>query len=363
MTSLFSIFVAFAIFSPSLAQDLSLDVTGVGTISVPAETEPAGVVLRFARESLRRGTPGLDDRDALQQILDYFCTRRACKTALPETLTINNFAAMGGLKVEPWVEPAEAIETRLLEILERGGSQSSVTQREAMLVLQQVCERTVCFRSTLRVPEPALQLTVEGIGQITVGSLQDPADAVEAFALAASGAGVPFGFDQMKELMEYFCGRRTCTRLELIPPPPRMSLDIDGIGQITVQPNQDPADVVEEFTRQARGAGFKVSGDDMVKMVSFFCEKRSCGRTELNANVGVPESARVLKLDVPGVGSMKVSPDQDPADIVEEFTRQANAAGAKISGPDLVKMLAYFCERRECQRRELNPMAAGITME
>ena len=84
--------------------------TGVGTISVPAETEPAGVVLRFARESLRRGTPGLDDRDALQQILDYFCTRRACKTALPETLTINNFAAMGGLKVEPWVEPAEAIE-------------------------------------------------------------------------------------------------------------------------------------------------------------------------------------------------------------------------------------------------------------
>ena len=54
-----------------------------------------------------------------------------------------------------------------------------------------------------------IKLNVEGIGQVTVGSLQDPADAVEAFALAAASAGVPFGFDQMKELMDYFEQGRT----------------------------------------------------------------------------------------------------------------------------------------------------------
>jgi hypothetical protein len=344
------------------AQDLSLDVTGVGTIVVPAGAEPADVVVRFARETLRRGVPGLNNRDALQQILDYFCTKRACVRALPETLTINNFASESVLVVDPWLEPADAIEAHLLEFLEREGSPSAVSQRQAMNLLSKLCKQTVCFRGSLRVPESEVQLTVEGIGQLTVGSMQEPADAVEAFALAVASAGVTFGFDQMRKLMEYFCARRICTRLELAPPPMRLSLEVEGIGQITVQPNQDPADVVEEFARQARSAGFQVLGDDMLGMMKFFCDKRSCARTELNGDV-VAQMGGVLKLEIPGVGSMNVNPDQEPADVVEEFTRQANAAGAKIGGPDLIKMLAYFCERRECQRRELNPLAAGIAME
>ena len=327
---------------------------------MPANSEPAVAVLRMARESLRQGIPGLNSREAMQQVLDYFCTRRTCKRSLPETLTVRDFAPPGALVVNPWQEPADAIEGHLLEYMSREGTQSSVTLAQASDVLRQLCDQTVCFRGSLRIPERPVELNIEGIGQVTVGAMQEPADAVEAFALAAASAGVQFGFNEMKKVMEYFCARRTCSRLEINPPPPRLSLDVEGIGKITVQPNQDPADMVEEFTRQARGAGLEISGDDMIKILTYFCKQRTCARKELNAEVGKTTGSGTLELQIPGVGSMKCLENQEPADVVEEFTRQAIEAGAKIEGADMIKMLSYFCERRNCLRRELNPVAAGI---
>ena len=59
-----------------------------------------------------------------------FCTRRTCKRSLLETLTVRDFAPPGALVVNPWQEPADAIEDISLS-MSREGTQSSVTLAQA----------------------------------------------------------------------------------------------------------------------------------------------------------------------------------------------------------------------------------------
>ena len=342
------------------AETLTLNVEGLGSVSVPDTAEPVDVVIRFAREVSKQGDASLGSRSALEQLMNYFCTKRQCARKLPETLRVNSLEPQ--LVVEPWHEPADVIEQYLLAQLDKTGQAPSMSIQQATSILSQICAQTICFKGSVRMPELPTTLNVEGIGKITVGALQDPADAVENFAQLVVDKGIAFGFEQMKELMEYFCKRRTCSRLELVPPTPKpeaLDLEIKGVGKITVLPTQDPADVVEEFTRQARAAKFLISGEDMIKMMEYFCARRSCNRRQLNPDVGMVSSDGI-KLNVEGVGSVTCLPDQEPADVVEAFSRKATEAGIQVGTNDLVSWLTYFCERRSCLRLEINPENAGV---
>ena len=52
-----------------------------------------------------------------------------------------------------------------------------------------------------------ISVSITGFGKISVDSSQEPADVVEEFAYRAVAKGRHIGFEEMKQLMEYFCTR------------------------------------------------------------------------------------------------------------------------------------------------------------
>ncbi len=357
--------VVAAVATAAAAQEaaLTLDVAGVGSLTVPAGAEPAASAVRFARRASAAGVAAVRSRRALQEIVDWFCARRACTQALPQTVRVPT--DLGEIVVEPWQEPATAVENFAAAALvqaERQLSEAVMTE-----LLARICGATVCFRAKVRVPEPPATLTLEGMGTLTVGALEDPADAVEAFAAAAVKAGLRFGFEEMRQVMENLCQRRTCSRMELTPPPrpaaqQPITLNVDGVGSATVRPDQDPADVVEAFAKAATEAGIGIGGEDMMSMMNYFCTKRPCTRLELQlpAAGGAGGAGAPIVLEVQGVGSATCRPNEEPADVVEAFVKAATEAGVDVADADMVAMLTYFCERRACSRKELRrlPVAA-----
>merc|ERR1712216_599811 len=79
------------------------------------------------------------------------------------------------------------------------------------------------------------------------------------------------------QMMQYFCARRSCSRNINSA----VSLNGEGVGSATVQPWQDPADVVEEFAQAAVNAGVEFPGDAMKQMMEYFCKRHSCKRLSL----------------------------------------------------------------------------------
>jgi hypothetical protein len=79
------------------------------------------------------------------------------------------------------------------------------------------------------------------------------------------------------------------------------------------------------------------------------------GRVKAEAAVGEqqqqPAAAQEpLVLSVEGVGSMTVPVGQEPADIVQEFVRQAADAGVAIDAPTAERCMQFFCERTVCAK-------------
>ena len=151
----------------------------------------------------------------------------------------------------------------------------------------------------------------------------------------------------MNQMMQFFCQRTTCFRNVAQP----IKLDVSNIGSLTVQPWQEPADMVETFAAQAIQGGIPMSGDGMKQMMEYFCSRRECRRL----NLRMPQQAQPLTLNVEGVGSMTVNPNQDPADVVESFAAQAVQAGVPITGESMIQMMEYFCSKRECRRTQIAP--------
>merc|ERR1711871_1491795 len=106
-----------------------------------------------------------------------------------------------------------------------------------------------------------------------------------------------------------------------------------GIGELTVAPNQEPADMVENFAKQAIEARYKITNEMMVNMLREICNRRECRRFEL---ISVQDLATPITLRVEGVGELTVAPNQEPADMVENFAKQAIEARYKITNEMMV---------------------------
>merc|ERR1719454_2738767 len=121
--------------------------------------------------------------------------------------------------------------------------------------------------------------------------------------------------------MEYFCSRRECKRLSLQMPQQQqqaqpITLNVEGVGSLTVNPNQDPADVVESFAAQAVQAGVLITGESMVQMMEYFCSRRQCSRMQISppqqqmgSMAQQQQQAQPITLNVEGVGSLTVNPN------------------------------------------------------
>merc|ERR1711988_1126557 len=142
-----------------------------------------------------------------------------------------------------------------------------------------LCARRKCARQLSKL----LTLNVKDVGTVVCQPWEDPADAVENFALRASQAGHGMTEESMQQMHNFFCERRRCAR-QLSS---KLTLNMKGLGTLVVLPWEDPADSVENFAAQAVTAGIEVGAPGMKQMMEFFCARRSCNRMQLN----VPSSA------------------------------------------------------------------------
>ena len=254
-TTFLSILVSSLFFPFTLAQtgvSLSLNVEGIGKIVVDPLDEPATMVTKFARAASAAGIAMTTN--GMAQMLQYFCLKRTCTQNLPKTVTLTT-ATGSILTCEPWDEPASLIELYALESLKTG---IQLTEADLTPLLSKLCSVTLCLQTSYRLPENPYTLNIEGVGQMVVGSYQDPADIVEKFAqqVADSELNVDIGFEQMKAMMLKICAVRNCKRTTLNPPSKTpLELTIEGVGKMICTDDQDPADVVDAFAAQATAAG------------------------------------------------------------------------------------------------------------
>ena len=60
-----------------------------------------------------------------------------------------------------------------------------------------------------------------------------------------------------------------------------ITLTVEGFGSATVQPDQEPADVVEAFAQGVVDAGRAFDLGSMKQLLNYFCSRRPCDRTAL----------------------------------------------------------------------------------
>lgn len=315
-----------------LAPPLTLALADVGNLTVMPYEDPPRSVERFAAAASAQGIAM--NTETMASMLEWFCGKRSCRRPLAPPLTLA-LTDVGNLTVHPYQEPAYMVELFAARCTDARVPGFGVETAESMLAW--FCERRSCFRG-LAGPKT---LAVTGVGNLTVDPTQDPATAVERFAAEANAAGHAVGPGAMADVYQWFCEKRSCFR----PLAPPLVLGVDGVGNLTVQPHEDPPPRVEAFAAAAVAAGAAFDGQTYADMVNWFCARRSC-----HAPPTPP-----LALDVPDVGTIVAQPWEEPADAVEHFAGLATESGVPIGDDDMVKHLTWFCERRKCSRLMLTP--------
>ena len=135
----------------AMAETITLDVVGVGKLTIPNTSDAARDVLQFARAAVKQGFNSMKNHDRLLKIYSHFCERRKCSRELPEQLSI------GGTRpqvwIEPWDEPAEVLEHYMMERFNRGEEITDAQVSVVSALLDQICTVTICFRGTLQLPK------------------------------------------------------------------------------------------------------------------------------------------------------------------------------------------------------------------
>jgi hypothetical protein len=128
------------------------------------------------------------------------------------------------------------------------------------------------------------------------------------------------------------------------------TLGVADVGNLTVHPYQEPAYMVELFAAKATEGGVPFTVETMAKMLEWFCARRSCFR-----GLGGAHTLRVTD-----VGNLTVTPTQDPASQVERFAAAAGAAGVNVGAASMLNMYVWFCERRSCFRPLTGPLKLSL---
>ena len=341
------------------AADLTINFGAVGSVTCPETAEPIDVVHKFARAAHLKGFVEVQSVAALQQLVTAFCMQRKCerpKLAPEVTLEING---LGTIRVLPWVEPATVVEELAL-LAGRGAETETLTSDNLKQIMAALCAKVVCNPARLVARLPAIDVStrVSGVGSLTVLAAEEPARMVWEFSKQARAASLRFSDEQARELLGYICDRRACTSADMFAAGilgtktfDAISLTVEGYGTAAVGPTQEPADVVEAFARAVIASGRAFSDASMVKMLTYFCDRRPCRRVTLNPG-GVVET---ITAQLTNIGTASVAPNEDPADVVESFARQALAAGIEFGAQEMMPLMEFFCSRRPCARLEATP--------
>merc|ERR1712196_60617 len=180
-----------------LTRPLTLSIGEVGNVTVRPFEEPAYVIERFSSAATAAGLQM--NVETMLAALEWFCARRSCHRRLtgPWTLQLD----VANVTVRPFEEPAA-----IVEVFGAKAQQAGLEVDEEMLqqILNFFCERRSCHRPL----NPALEINVPDLGTLKVAPHEDPADAVEQFALVAMQKGLDMTGKQMVEMLTLICEQR-----------------------------------------------------------------------------------------------------------------------------------------------------------
>ena len=100
-----------------------------------------------------------------------------------------------------------------------------------------------------------------------------------------------------------------------------VSLSVENLGTLRVDPGVDPADVVEAFYTTAKKQNVTLTLTNLTAILSKLCMLAPCRRRFHHER---------LTANVKGVGTLVVEPWVEPARTVAELGRAAEAAGAPL---------------------------------
>lgn len=263
------------------------------------------------------------------------------------------------------------------------------------MVYNSLCSRISCDR-------PLDPVTIHSsIWNCTFQALEDPVDGLVSCAQRAVRRGVGVTRYQLEDMVKRACTGRPCSKRLQKP----LTFHLTPIGLLTVEPWEEPAEVVEKFARTL-AFGSPMARDVALLIVDWFCSRREC-RRHVHEDIAVtvdgalyecsywepPEVAvtrstddvevakallqyycerkecgwrleRTLELKVwsyanSSVGTLRCGMLEDPADCVETFVRKSlsNFGGVRLLDNDeddltraMEMMMAWLCRRRYCSR-------------
>ena len=131
----------------------------------------------------------------------------------------------------------------------------------------------------------------------------------------------------------------------------RLTANVKGVGTLVVEPWVEPARAVAELGRAAESAGNPLGESQLRRVLDAVCEKRAC----------VDALDRRLELNVTGVGRLVVEPWHDVADAIEGWTAAATMSGHDVSVSTMKDLYEWCCKRRSCGRALTPPLTLNVS--
>lgn len=299
----------------------SLNISGVGNFVVPFGVEPAVALAQFVDLVVAADPTGpagygeVIDTVAAEQIMNMTCSSIACLIPLDLTPLAINVTGMGRLVVPFGAEPAVAVEQFLRRCVAAG---HVVNEEVGQIVMEAVCARAWPVKCHVPLDVRPFSLQIEGIGSIEVPFGASGAEAVASFALQALDAGHNVDANGVRTILERACASNAVAKpcsaevdLEGFLAP--TTLNVTGVGNLTVPFGTDPADAVRAFISDQVYEGVTLSPDDAKAVMENLCSRTTCRK---------PLNLQPTTIPVDGVGVLSAPYDVTPQAAVRDFGNQ-----------------------------------------
>lgn len=242
---------------------------------------------------------------------------------------------IGRLTVAAGQEPADAIASFAARATHNG---HTFTYSNMTAAYDTICSRVLC-KSQLLGP---LVINVS-FGECVCQAFQDPVDAVLECVRGAIKHGLGMTRYQVEEMVSKFCSLKVCV-VEL---PPALTFHVSPLGYVTVEAWEEPAEIVEKLARTLHASGTPVARDFALRVVDWFCERRSCKRhvaPDLSLTLALSSDASIV------ANCLYWEPPEFAIQNVLSSLPFSSSAARNSTVVDLLvaQAMTYFCQSKPC---------------
>lgn len=293
-----------------------------------------------------QGVAGLD-AGGVAQVLEYFCARKPCvkSTAGPLEVPVQG---MGVVSVDFGEEVADGVERFAYAARSNGLALDLAAVQQ---IAAHLCARKECLRP---VNLPPVTVEVEGVGTAVARFGEEPAEVVERFAAAARSQGRPLALGEANLVLDALCARAPFCHVRTLE---EVVIEVDSVGNVTVEVGQEPSDAARAFLHAAREAGHVVDANGAEGLMRALCARKACT---------VPLDLGPAQLTVQGLGVLNVPLGLNPADAAMDFLEDARGQGVALGAPEAAKLMDGLCalpQLRGACTRPLNVAPLQLEVE